>query len=109
MKWRFASCLMVLAIPIAMGQSYKPTGGYVPNATTATKIAEAVLIPVYGEEKINSEKPLKAELKSGVWTVSGTLRCPDGHGGTTTDCVGGTATVKIAKDDGRILFMIHYK
>ena len=109
MKWRLVSSCMVLAIPIAMGQGRRPPGGYVPDATTATKIAEAVLIPVYGEEKINSEKPFNAELKGGVWTVSGTLRCPDGHRGTTTACAGGTATVKIAKDDGRILFMIHYK
>jgi hypothetical protein len=41
--------------------------------------------------------------------VSRTLRCPDGLGGRTSDCVGGTATVKIAQADGRILFMIHYK
>jgi hypothetical protein len=81
----------------------------VPDSKTAVKIAEAVLIPVYGEKQIDSERPLHAKLKDNVWTVSGTLRCPDGRGGTTTSCDGGTAEVKIAKDDGRILSMIHYK
>jgi len=92
-----------------MGQGYKPDAGFVPDAGTAVKIGEAVLIPVYGQQKIESERPFNAELKDGIWTVNGTLRCPDGHGGTTTSCVGGTATVKIAKDNGRIVFMIHYK
>lgn len=89
--------------------SYVPNSGYVPDAATAVKIGEAVLTPVYGEKKIANERPFNAELKKGIWTVSGTLRCPDGKGGTTDQCEGGTAVVKIAKSDGRILFMIHYK
>ena len=39
-----------------------PAGGYVPDALTAVKIAEAVLVPVYGEQKIASERPFKAKL-----------------------------------------------
>jgi hypothetical protein len=93
----------------ASGQGYKPNAGYVPDSETAVKIAEAVLIPVYGKEKIESERPFKATIENGVWTVSGTLRCSDGKGGTTTMCVGGTAEVKLSKTDGRILKMIHYK
>ena len=31
---------------------------YVPNAETAAKIAEAVLIPVYGEKKISGQVPI---------------------------------------------------
>jgi hypothetical protein len=109
MKRQVVLCCIFLLVPIAMGQGYKPKAGFVPDAGTAVKIAEAVLIPVYGQPKIESERPFSAELKDEIWTVSGTLRCPDGHGGTTTICKGGTATVKIAKDDGRIFFMIHYK
>jgi hypothetical protein len=33
--------------------SYVPVGGYVPNAAVAVKIAEAVLIPVYGDVKLS--------------------------------------------------------
>ena len=32
-------------------------------------IAEAVLIPVYGKEVIDSECPFKAVLKSNIWTI----------------------------------------
>ena len=88
---------------------YKPKGGYVPDSQTAVKIAEAVLIPAYGEKQIRSEEPFTAQLEGDVWTIGGTLRCPDGKGGFTTDCDGGTAVIKLSKSDGRILFMMHYK
>jgi hypothetical protein len=99
----------LLFFAIAEGQDYTPPGGFVPNSATAVKIAEAVLVPVYGEKQIESEKPFKAKLDNGVWTVTGTLHCPDGKGGTTLICVGGTAEVKLSKSDGRIVSMIHYK
>jgi hypothetical protein len=34
-------------------------------------------MPVYGKKQIESEEPFTAQLKDDVWTVSGTLRCPD--------------------------------
>jgi hypothetical protein len=96
----------------ALSQSvagYKPAAGFVPDSKTAIAIAEAVLIPVYGKEHIESERPFNASLKDGVWTVGGTLRCPDGKGGFTTDCDGGVAVVKIARHNSRILYMMHGK
>lgn len=99
----------LLIIALAPGQGYRPKEGYVPDSTTALKIAEAVLVPVYGRKQIESEQPFTARLKDDVWTVSGTLRCPDGKGGTTTLCVGGVAVVQISKVDAHILSMIHYK
>ena len=83
-----------------------PTAGYVPDAATAVKIAEAVLIPVYGEQRIASERPFKAKLDGDVWTIDGTLYCADGKTGI---CSGGTARVRLSRNDARILFMIHYK
>ena len=83
--------------------SVKPKAGFVPNADTAVKVAEAVLTPVYGEKQILSERPFKATLEGDVWTVEGTLHC----GGP--QCVGGTAVVKISRSSGQILHMIHYK
>jgi hypothetical protein len=98
-----ALALLVFSlVPLASGQPSAPKNGYVPNEDTATAIAEAVLIPAYGKDKILSERPFTARLKAGVWTVSGTLRCPDGRGGTTTSCVGGVAVVEISKADARI-------
>ena len=83
--------------------SVRPRAGFVPDAETAAKIAEAVLIPVYGEKKIASERPFKAKLDGDVWTVGGTLHCG------TPQCAGGTAEVKISKTSGQILFLAHYK
>lgn len=81
----------------------------VPDSETAVKIAEAVLVPVYGKQTVESERPFKAKLKGEIWTVGGTLHCPDGHGGITTHCVGGVAVVQLSKTDARILSIIHYK
>ena len=109
MKIRTALWFSVLFVPLVFGQGSAPKEGYVPSSDTAVQIAEAVLIPVYGKKQIESERPFSAKLKDGVWTVSGTLRCPDGKGGTTTHCVGGVAVVEISKADARVLSMIHYK
>jgi hypothetical protein len=76
---------------------------------TPLRIAEAVLVPVYGKKQIESERPFTATLKGEVWAVGGTLHCSDGKGGDTTFCAGGVAVVKISKSDGRILYMMHGK
>src|SRR5271165_6388240 len=104
-SWVFLLCA-VLAVS-ALGQGYKPKSGYVPDSRTAVKIAEAVLIPIYGEKQIQSERPFTAKLKDDVWIVTGTLYCPDGKGGTTTSCDGGVAEVHISKSDARVLHMMH--
>jgi|SRR5215471_15541193 len=83
--------------------SVKPKDGLVPNAETAVKIAEAVLIPVYGEKKISEERPFKATRHEDIWRVAGTLNCG------SPNCEGGTAVVRISKTTGEILFVGHYK
>jgi hypothetical protein len=100
---------MLFFSALVLGQGYKSKVGYVPNSATAAKIAEAVLIPVYGQKMIESEEPFTADLKDGVWTVHGTLHCPDRKGETTIGCKGGVAEVQISKADARVLSMIHYK
>lgn len=91
------------------GPGYVPRKGYVPDEATAVRVAEAVLVPVYGDKQIDSERPFTAKLKGDAWTVEGTLRCPDGKGGMTTDCAGGVAVVKISERDARVLYMMHGK
>ena len=105
MKTWVLACTVLLVSEL-FGQGYRPTSGYVPDAKTAVKIAEAVLVPIYGEKQIESERPFTATLKDGAWTVTGTLRCPDGKGGTTTSCFGAGAAVRISKDDARILELL---
>jgi hypothetical protein len=75
-----------------------PREGFVPDAATATRIAEAVLVPIYGARQIRSEQPLKATLRVDVWQVTGQL--PAGWRG-------GVAVVEIAKRDARILHVSH--
>ena len=78
---------------------YKPSEGYVPNAETAVKIAEAVWLPIYGK-KIYKEKPFKAILKDETWFVTGSL--PKGS-------LGGVAEAEISKDNGCIIKISHSK
>ena len=84
----------------AKKHSYKPEEGYVPDKESAIRIAVAVWSPIYGKEKIASEKPYMAALKDGVWHVNGSL--PQGW-------IGGVAEAEVAKDDGRILRISHGK
>ena len=74
--------LALVALVLAQGHrssepavGYVPARGYVPDATTAVKVAEAVLIAIYGQDKIDSEHPLRAVLKDDIWTVETTSPC----------------------------------
>jgi hypothetical protein len=73
--------------------------GYVPNKETAIKIAEAIWLPIYGENVLK-EKPYRAELKEGkIWIVAGTLH----------EEYGGVAYAEISKKNGCILKVYHTK
>lgn len=86
--------------PFPPNTTHKPRLGYVPDAVTAIKIAEAVWIPIYGEETLKDEKPFTARLVNGVWIVQGTL--PKGWDG-------GTAYAEISKETGCVLNVTHFK
>ena len=111
MKLVAISFCLVALVTIGSAHNYKPPAGYVPDPETAVRVAEAVLAPVYGKKQIESERPFKAELKNDIWTVSGTLRCPDGKGGFAPEtlCDGGVAVVRISKDDAHVISMTHGK
>lgn len=73
--------------------------GYVPDSTTAIKIAEAIWLPIYGEG-IYKKKPFVARLKDGkVWIVEGTL----------LEGKGGVPYIEIQKKDCRVLKVLHGK
>ncbi len=102
----FPLCSMLFcgvhAVSIAQAQnhSFMPKDGFVPDKATAVRIAEAVLMPVYGEEKIKRERPFIATLYNGIWTVRGSLR---------KGWKGGVAVAEIAKQDARVLSVSHGK
>ncbi|HEY0282203.1 MAG TPA: YbbC/YhhH family protein [Rhizomicrobium sp.] len=96
--------LLVFALgPRALGQSehnVRPRAGIVPDQVTAIRIAEAVLIPIYGQEQIKAERPFTAKLNTNTWIVMGYI--PPGVDG-------GVAEVWIDKRDGKILRVTHGK
>lgn len=104
MTWIKAPAMFPVMLALAMAAStggkkpWIPEQGFVPDASTAIRIAEAVWIPIYGEKQISTEKPFKAVLRNDMWFVTGTL--PPGF-------EGGTAEAEISKRDGRILRLIH--
>jgi hypothetical protein len=82
----------------------KPASGYVPDATTAVRIAEAVLIRIYGAKQVSYKKPFQATLDRSVWTVSGTRDCGTNE---ASICVGGVIEVQLSKNTGAILRVVH--
>jgi hypothetical protein len=104
--------LATLSLAVPHLRSQTTAGLRVPDAATALKIAEPRLIKTYGKRQINYERPLTAKLDDGIWTVYGTLCCPDRNGQRTCEegrCVGGVAVVKLRQRDGKILSIMHYK
>jgi hypothetical protein len=74
--------------------------GFVPDGKTAERIAEAILIPIYGEKQVKEERPFTAVLTNDVWVVTGHI--PENY-------VGGVALVEISKEDARIIRVDHGK
>ena len=73
---------------------------YVPNAETAKKIAEAIWLPIYGNE-IYNDTPYVATLKNGsLWIVRGSFH---GLG------FGGVPWIEIRKNDCKVLLVTHGK
>ncbi len=102
----FGSILFIVAEETpAKPHTYVPAKGYVPDAETAKKIAEAVWLPIYGDSVLH-QKPYTATLvKKGIWRVHGNLAKQ--QGGLTN--MGGTAEIEINKQDGKILRVSHGK
>lgn len=96
----FAFAAMSVSLADARAeQAFLPEAGFVPNADTAARIAEAVWAPIYGREEIEDQKPFRVTLEGDVWKVRGKA-LPKG-------VVGGVAEADISKRDGRILRVIH--
>jgi len=69
--------------------------GYVPDAETAIRIAEAVCEPIYGRERVIGQRPFRADLNDkSIWVVRG--KRPDAD----SDVV---LSVEIFQPDSRIL------
>lgn len=78
----------------------QPRRGIISNAQTASTVALAYLLPVYGRETISRQLPLRATLHDEMWTVEGVL--PPGS-------IGGNAMMILCQRNGAVLRMIHSK
>lgn len=87
----------------AKADSPLPEKGVLTTEESAIKVAETVLVNVYGE-KILEERPFKAKLEGDVWKIAGTFHCPQGG-----ICKGGVARIEISKKDGKVKSVIHDK
>ncbi len=94
--------LFLVGVFIAAGQTPKKQQDYVPDENTAKRIAEAVLIAQFGEERVKAQLPLRASNSYGdIWLVQGTEPGPPHKGG-------GIA-VMINKHSGCLKVMEHMK
>lgn len=79
-------------------KSANPKNGFVPDEKSALIIGEAVATGLYGAEALR-QRPYRARLRGGIWTVMGTLNPPG--------VLGGVAIIQIQKADGKVVFAIH--
>lgn len=103
-----SSLLLVLLgiVALSLAQSDSPKNGYVPDESTAIRVAEAVFIPIYGEKHVRSERPFQATLKGNVWMVKGSLAKPAKAGEIV---FGGTMLAEIERTTGCIKAVYHLK
>jgi NTF2 fold immunity protein of polymorphic toxin system component len=107
----FATLCCLLLAAATFGQDTKPKKEYVPDSDTAVKVAEAVLAPIYGQAKVESQEPFTAKLKDDVWTVSGTLLCASDQNDRRrlSPSCSGILEVLISKKDAHVLDMFPRK
>lgn len=77
----------------------------IPDATTAVRVGEAILISAFGAKQIRCQRPFRAVQTNGTWEVTGTV--PPlffALGGR-----GGVAVVQLNMADGRVLRLLHTK
>ena len=80
---------------------YNRPYGIIQNETIAVEYAKLILVPIYGRDEIESQKPYSVSLhKNSVWSVKGTLKENE---------LGGTFSITINKSDGRVLSIFHSK
>jgi hypothetical protein len=80
---------------------YTRANGVVVDANTAVTIGRAVLVPIYGEEEIDLQRPYKVELVNDtIWMLYGSL---------PQNANGGCFEIAINKKDGRIMKIGHGK
>jgi hypothetical protein len=114
MSIRFKSIIIIFLslclLPGASQQNYNDShkyydrkNGLVPDKVTAEKIAEIILVNIYGES-VRKQKPFIVTLKNNnIWVIQGRWNSKD------MNLKGGVAYIEIQKSDCKILKVIHGK
>ncbi len=101
--WATALLLLVGALAAA-GQTRKEHRDYVPDKKTAERIADAVLVGQYGEERVNAQRPLLVDgSNKDYWVVQVS------GGQDARPVKGGGPAVWINKHSGCLDVMEHMK
>lgn len=78
---------------------YIPEEGFVPNSLAAYNIGMSVLVPIYGVDVVEREKPYQISLPDGKnWHIKGTGK---------RNVKGGVAVMLIEKKTGKIMYVGH--
>lgn len=80
--------------PLCQQKRPEPALGFIPDKATAVQVAEAILVPIYGKQMVESERPFSAILKGNTWKVEGYL---------APGVDGGVSEVWLDRRDGKIL------
>jgi hypothetical protein len=75
--------------------------GAIRNSSFACAVGELYLSNIYGAAQIKAQRPFKAHIVDGVWTVSGTL--------PSSAAYGGVAIIRLRQQDGALLGFTHTK
>lgn len=80
---------------------YNKPKGIIPNPDVAVYIAEKILIPTYDSVSIITQRPYKVKLLNKyIWCI---------RGQKNSNSEGGTFSILINKNDGRIISISHGK
>jgi NTF2 fold immunity protein len=96
---RLGIVLMIAAISFGQTRKVKPDS--VPDKVTAERIAEAVLVAQFGQERVSAQLPLRADAVKDVWLVQGLI--------PNSLATGGNFGVWIDKHSGCVTAMEHMK
>jgi len=100
--------LILIFIIILLSSLTDDKRSMVPDEKTARKVAEAILLPIYGNQ-IYQDTPFVAKLKGdSVWVVSGGYKDKEKNDKPIFR-VGGFEVIVIRKSDCKILRVIHTK
>lgn len=100
---RFVQAIVLSAFVSSTGFCELPKDGVLLNKDAAIKVAEILLVQIYGEQVL-SQRPFQAKPVEGYWIIDGTFHCPKGD-----HCLGGVAHIEMSQKDGQVRNVIHGK